>query len=706
MCAWQVQAQEWEVEDKDDIFSKVRIDTIQIKGTPYERVLENGVWKDEDKQIDYYNDITIFHISKKETPESTGLLSTPRPAVFMIPGGGFFGYSSSDIAGMDLIGNKSLGSKLVDNLNVDVFLIYYNINSSTLLSSVVFPLTTNNCTQTQNQRGKALGLEASYKAFYDLRKILKVNYLDSAAIKNLDPSNFFLIGSSAGAVLALNTLFLQSNEIPSSISFLDNCSTSGFGTPITISSQVRNDFWPIPTIKGIVSMAGAWIYDNVGHLTTNPSTPSTPLLLMHGTCDELITRKEGNIGFKIIGNNFSQNVNNTGRFFNGKGSEFIFNAFKESHSKMIYSQVQRGTHGIFSTGTSFSNAPAAWDLIFDSNNLADPVTGEIQPFIQNLINGTSNILTYTKTMLPEKQSANCRNFDAPNDTICFYFIPTPNANYNSNICHTSTYTATLSGLPPAPISVVWSVSGNIQIVGSNTGSNVQYKSVNSSFASGIFKATITRGCSQKEFSFPVSVNANKLDDIQMTNSCYAGSMGTITRRYTAGNTLEFTSTYINAFFESVTALQWELLCGGVSVSSSTFNTMVGVNLVSTFSIPSPPAGCNAVRVRYQRSCGQLSNWFVGFLDGCLTLPPFSFSENISIHPNPSTDAIKLTVTEGTKLGLDYAEVIILDDFGAIVYKQPLSSLTSTILISNLRAGTYTVVLYDSNAAYYSTFIKI
>jgi hypothetical protein len=43
---------------------------------------------------------------------------------------------------------------------------------------------------------------------------------------------------------------------------------------------------------------------------------------------------------------------------------------------------------------------------------------------------------------------------------------------------------------------------------------------------------------------------------------------------------------------------------------------------------------------------------------------------------------------------------------AIVYKQPLSSLTSTILISNLRAGTYKVVLYDSNVAYYSTFIKI
>jgi hypothetical protein len=41
MCALHLQAQEREVEEKDDIFSKVRIDTIHIKATPYERVLEN-----------------------------------------------------------------------------------------------------------------------------------------------------------------------------------------------------------------------------------------------------------------------------------------------------------------------------------------------------------------------------------------------------------------------------------------------------------------------------------------------------------------------------------------------------------------------------------------------------------------------------------------------------------------------------------------
>jgi hypothetical protein len=53
-------AQEKEKEEAiEDILSKVTIDTIQIKATPYEKVLVNSVWKDEEKQINYYNDITI-----------------------------------------------------------------------------------------------------------------------------------------------------------------------------------------------------------------------------------------------------------------------------------------------------------------------------------------------------------------------------------------------------------------------------------------------------------------------------------------------------------------------------------------------------------------------------------------------------------------------------------------------------------------------
>lgn len=90
---------------------------------------------------------------------------------------------------------------------------------------------------------------------------------------------------------------------------------------------------------------------------------------------------------------------------------------------MIYTQVRRGSHAVFST----ASGDFPWDLISNNppGNPNDPVTAEIQPFIQNLINGTSNIMTFTKTISPEIQSNRCRTFDVPDDTICYYFIPTP-----------------------------------------------------------------------------------------------------------------------------------------------------------------------------------------------------------------------------------------------------------------------------------------
>ena len=64
-------------ETLSEILSKVTIDTIQIKATPYKKELVNGVWKDEDKQIDYYNDITIYEISKKETGQPSAMMTGP-----------------------------------------------------------------------------------------------------------------------------------------------------------------------------------------------------------------------------------------------------------------------------------------------------------------------------------------------------------------------------------------------------------------------------------------------------------------------------------------------------------------------------------------------------------------------------------------------------------------------------------------------------
>jgi hypothetical protein len=704
-------AQEKEKEEAiEDILSKVTIDTIQIKATPYEKILVNGVWKDEEKPIDYYNDITIYEIRKKETGQPSAMMTGPKPAIFMLPGGAFTALSGLDIDGMNTLGTLSLGSKLADNLSAEVYVIRYITTPSTLIDNVVFPT---NCNNIQNQRGKALTLEASYKAFHDLRRILRVNYLDSATIKNIDTSNFFMIGSSAGSVLALNTLFLQSSEIPDTLKFRNNCTNpNSFGVPIPISNQIRNDFWPIPSMKGIVSMAGAWINDNVGHLidSTPATSLNTPLLLMHGTCDDIIFRREGNIGFKIFPLYNAQNQDNNGRYINGKGSEFIFNTFKDIHRKMIYTQVIRGSHAVFST----SSIHFPWDLITNNpiGNPNDPVTTEIQPFIENLINGTSNIMTFTKTISPEIQSNRCRTFDAPNDTICYFFIPTPTISYNNNICHSTNYTATLTNLPPAPFSISWSVTGNLVIVGSGTGTSVQYRSSNTSFASGSIRATITRGCSQKIFNYTVNVNANKLDTINMVSNCYTGVMGTTTvRRYVVGHNLDFSSTYKNAFFDGVSALQWELVCGSTTITSPVTNFMSGVDLVSTLSVSSPPAGCTLIRVRYLRPCGQFSNWFTGLLDECLSFPPpppfppLEMKGEINIYPNPSSDDIRISFKEKKEIKTDVFEVIIADEMGNIVHGESIPTLETPINVSHLRPAAYKVMLLVQDEAYFSSFIK-
>lgn len=629
---------------------------------------------------------------------------------------------------MDLLGNLSLGSKLANNLNANVYVIKYLTNNNTFISNMVFPphpLLFNCQTSVGNEAGKALALEASYKAFHDLRKILKERYLDSASIKNIDPNNFFMIGSSAGAVLALNTLFLQKNEIPSSISYKTNCSNNDTNTIVIDTTIIKNQYWPMPVMKGIVSMAGAWIYDNTTHLTANTPTSSlnTPLLLMHGMCDELISRKEGRIGFKVPFNSFAQNGYLANLFISGKGSEYIFNVFKETHRKMIYGQVKNGSHGVFSNNATIP----AWDLILNSANILDPVTTEIQPFIQNLINGTSNILTYTKTptIVPEKASNACKTFDSQNDTICFYYIPTPTIDYNNNICHSTTYTASINNLPPAPYTISWTATGNIKTIGTTTGISVQYSSVNTGYASGVLKATITRGCSSKVFEYTIDVNKVKFPYINMASYCYSGHMGTVERELPAGSQLAiFNNQYTNAQAEGITGYEWELFCGTSVITNYITNNFFTGYMISSLLFGPVPANCTQVRFRYYNTCGQLTQWFSGYLKGCPEWVP----DYLIVYPNPTNSDFKIAIVQNKLLELDDEakelirdniafneqkilepaegiEVLVVDITGNIVHKTTIKSTDEQINISHLKPDLYKIVVTCLGQTYYSTLIK-
>ena len=459
-----------------EILSKVTIDTIQIKATSYEKMLVNGVWKDEDKQIDYYNDITIYEISKKETGQPSAMMTGPKPAIFMLPGGGFFGHADIDTIGMSADrpspGNITLGSKLAVSIDAKVYMVYYHVNNSNFIRNVVFPRLPYVCANTGNFNGKKLLEEASYKAFFDLRKILR-NHYDSSAIKGIDTNNFFMIGSSAGSVLIYNTLFLTQSEIPATLTtFPKNCiPENGI---IDIDNDVRTLHWPIPKLKGVVPMAGAWIYDSIKLVRdSNPQLLNTNILMMHGTCDELISRFKGRIGFKTPVNVFItipptpifslNNSDPSNYHVEGFGSSTIYNLYRTKHSRLGYAQVDSGGHSIFQT-TDLSGTTGAWDYLTGNSNsdtgsvTTNVVFNQINPFILGLKNGTLNWQTKAYRIKPTEKTSFCRAFDNTTDT-CLLSLPLLSVT-KTNLCNTNQQQATLTNLPINPI-ITWSVTGNV-----------------------------------------------------------------------------------------------------------------------------------------------------------------------------------------------------------------------------------------------------
>jgi hypothetical protein len=514
-------AQEKEKEETlEDILSKVTIDTIQIKATPYEKVLVNGVWKDEDKPIDYYNNITIYEISKKKTGQPSAMMTGPKPAIFMLPGGGFFGYSDIDTIGMSADrpgpGNITLGTKLALSIDAKVYMVYYHVNNSNLIKNVVFPRTPYLCANTSNFKGKKLLEEASYKAFFDLRKILR-NHYDSSSIKGIDTNNFFLIGSSAGSVLIYNALFLTSSEIPSTIStFKKNCSNQD--STIAINSNIRNLHWPIPKIKGVVAMAGAWIYDSIKLVRdSNPQLLNTNILMMHGTCDELISRFKGKIGFKTPSNLLNPSLNFTDNNINvdannyhieGFGSTSIYNLYRTKHSRLGYAQVDSGGHAIFQT-TDLSGTTGAWDYITGNLNsdtgsvTSNVVFNQINPFILGLKNGTLNWQTKAYKIKPIQKTSWCRNFDNTTDT-CLLSLPILSVT-KTNLCDTNLQQATLTNLPINPI-ITWSVTGNVLLVSGQGTASLNFRRDSNANGTGQIIVKIKRSCSNDSVVITMPIN--------------------------------------------------------------------------------------------------------------------------------------------------------------------------------------------------------
>jgi len=111
--------------------------------------------------------------------------------------------------------------------------------------------------------------EVQYKAVQDVREAIK--YIFANADKfGVDTENVFLVGTSAGAITALNTAYLDSEEVPKDL--LEN-----YGT---LAKREK--------IKGVVSLSGA-LYD----LAYLDGGDKVPLLIVHGSEDFIVPPEKG-----------------------------------------------------------------------------------------------------------------------------------------------------------------------------------------------------------------------------------------------------------------------------------------------------------------------------------------------------------------------------------------------------------------------------
>ena len=117
---------------------------------------------------------------------------------------------------------------------------------------------------------------AMHRAFQDTRAALRF-LMANAETYRIDTNNVFIGGASAGAISALHAGYLQDNEVQQSI--LDE-----LGGLDESTNNLTNTY----EIDAIISIAGA-----LNEISYISSGESIPLMLLHGTCDEIVPYGEG-----------------------------------------------------------------------------------------------------------------------------------------------------------------------------------------------------------------------------------------------------------------------------------------------------------------------------------------------------------------------------------------------------------------------------
>jgi hypothetical protein len=270
---------------------------------------------------------------------------------------------------------------------------------------------------------KATIMEASYLAFRDFRRILRESYNNSATLA-IDTNRVIIAGISAGAVLTYYAGFLETSEIPTSISYtniIPRWPLPGFDTvqgSLSIPIEVRNEYYPVPKVAGLMPMNGCVFNKAILNNQTPIDSNGVALYMLHGTCDELIHQDTGRIPYKFTIGGYNNRDINAYPF--GYGSVAIFNALK-GKMRVRIDQVCRGGHGVVTLKGDGPGPFGAWDVYDTVNfsptrspNTTDPVFDRIRYFHSGLfpIAGISQPFTAGSPVIgfpPEQTTGLCLN---------------------------------------------------------------------------------------------------------------------------------------------------------------------------------------------------------------------------------------------------------------------------------------------------------
>lgn len=85
---------------------------------------------------------------------------------------------------------------------------------------------------------------------------------------------------------------MNSAEIPTNL-------CGGQYSNCAIQSAWRNDYFNLPKFRGVMALAGASKFDNIfDNDVASINAAGTKLLLMHGTCDELLNEHGGKVPWR------------------------------------------------------------------------------------------------------------------------------------------------------------------------------------------------------------------------------------------------------------------------------------------------------------------------------------------------------------------------------------------------------------------------